>query len=253
LKKLRWLRIIGATLALIGAVGIGFGLALEAAMIVALGIHFASFLTIAAYIAAGLGGTSFILSFVPGVRKRLLENRNSKLLQAKINDDKEQTIDYEADSLNPEKVRIRLEQLKDRNSNLEDLMSRCIIQKDEIDRYQEQLSRLIRANRALYLNDIPAVLDSTEERMCANFRDIINCCILVEYNGKTISERNQEIVEGALRSNDDELETVETLLDRSVAYINDYNRKGINDRRELDAWIKIMEEKINKKGELSFD
>ena len=41
---MRWLRIIGATLALIGAVGIGFGLALEAAMIVALGIHFASFL-----------------------------------------------------------------------------------------------------------------------------------------------------------------------------------------------------------------
>lgn len=250
---MRWLRILGAILALFGMAGAVLGSVLGAAMIIALGIQAVSFLTTAAWFAVGLGGTSFALSFIPQIRHRIEQGHQNKLLRAKIDDDKKRTTDYETDSLNPEKVRVRLEQLRDRNPNLHELMNRCLAQKDGIDRLQEQLSRLIQANEALYLNDIPAVLDSAEERMCANFRDIINCCILVEYNGKMISEHNQEIVDSAMRSNDEELSAVETLLDRSVAYINDYNRKGINDRSELDAWIQVIEDKINKKGELTLE
>lgn len=250
---MKWSRILGVALMLIGAIGTVLELVFDAAMIVALGIHAASFLTIAAGCAIGIGGVSFAASFVPQIRQKIAQGHKAKLLQATIDSDKERTIGYEKDSLNPEKVRVRLVQLRDRNPNLEKLMNKCIEQKDGIDRYQEQLDRLIQANEALYLNDVPAVLDGAEKRMCANFRDIINCCILVENNGKMISERNQEIVEEAIKSNDDELTTVEILLDRSVAYINDYNRKGISDRSELDAWIKAMEDKINKKGEMRFD
>lgn len=238
---------------LIGGIGVGLGLMLKAAMIVALGIHAAKFLATIAGFAIGVGGISFLVSFMPQIKHKIRQEQENKLLQAEISSEKERTTDYETDSLNPEKVRVRLEQLRDHNSHLFELMTKCLEQKDAIDKFQDQLSRVIKANRALYLNDIPAVLDGAEERMCANFRDVINCCLLVEDNGKMISERNREIVESAIKSNDDELEAVEVLLDRSVAYINDYNRKGISDRRELNAWIKTMEDKINKKGELNFD
>ena len=235
---------------LVGGIGTGLLFALKSTIIIAIGVRATRFLMTASRLAIGSGGTSVLLSFVPQIKHKIRQGQENKLLEAEISSDKERTFDYETDSLNPEKVRVRLEQLREHNSHLFDLMTKCLEQKDAIDKFQAQLDRLIKANRALYLNDIPAVLDGAEERMCANFRDIINCCLLVEDNGKMISERNQEIVEGAIKSNDDELGSVEILLDRSVAYINDYNRKGISDRRELDAWIKTMEDKINEKGGL---
>lgn len=249
---MKWLRTLGAVFVLIGGVSAGIFFVLKSALIIALGIRAAKFFATASGFAIGFGGVSVLLSFVPQIKYRIRQGQENKLLQAEISSDKERTTDYETDSLNPEKVRVRLEQLREHNPHLFDLMTKCLEQKDAIDKFQTQLDRLIKANRALYLNDIPAVLDGAEERMCANFRDIINCCLLVEDNGKMISERNQEIVKGAIESNDDELGSVEILLDRSVAYINDYNRKGISDRRELDAWIKTMEDKINEKGGLKF-
>ena len=251
--KPKWLRIVGAILALIGAVGIGFKALLGTTMIVALGIHATSFLATVAYIVAGLGGASFAASFVPQLKSSVEQNRNIKLLKDKNDAENENTTSYESDSLNPEKVKIRLEQLKARNPNLEGLIDKCLTQKYAIDKYQEQLGRLIKANEAAYLEDVPDVLNNAEKRMCANFRDIINCCILVEYSGEAISESNEEIVESSLVKNEEELKSVRILLDHSVAYINDYNRKGISDRSELDAWIKTMEKKINKKGEFTLD
>ena len=250
---MKWQRALGLALLALGFVGMGLMMLFDSAIIISLGIRASSFLTALDWLIFGLGSGNLFLSFVPEIKEKLNEHRSDKLLQEKIDNDNEQTADYETNSLDPEKVRVRLEQLRDRNPNLNTLMVKCLVQKDEIDRYQEQLERLLKANEALYLNDIPAVLDSAEERICANFRDIINCCILVEYNGQEISERNQSIVQDALKSNDEELEAVEILLDRSVAYINDYNRKGISDRQELDAWIKAMEKKINREGEISLD
>ncbi len=251
--KPKWLRIIGAIFALVGAVGISTKLLLGASMIVALGIHATSFLATAAYFAVGLGGTSLFLSFVPDIKNGLQQSRSVKLLRDKNDAEYERTVDYEEDSLNPEKVRMRLVQLRDRNPYLRDLMEACIKQKDDIDRYQEQLDRLLKANKASYLDDVVGVLDNSEQRICANFRDIINCCLLVEHSGEDISTSNKEIVNESLKNNQEELEAVKVLLDRSVAYINDFNRKGIDDRRELDAWIKTMERKIDKEGELTLD
>ena len=42
------------------------------------------------------------------------------------------------------------------------------------------------------------------------------------------------------QDNEEELGEVATLLRYSVAYINNYNRNGVSDRRELDAWLKVM-------------
>lgn len=250
---MKWQRVLGAVLTALGIIGTTLRYVFESAIIVALGIHALSSLTVIAGLVTGFGLGNIVLSFVPAIKARLSEGKTKKLLKSKLTEEIKSISEYESDSLNPEKIRTRLLQLQSRNANLKDIIVICISQKDEIDRYQEQLNRLIRANDALYLNDVPAVLDSAEERICANFRDIINCCILVEYDNTPLSEHSREIVVETLKSNKEELEAVRTLLDRSVAYINDYNRKGISDRRELDAWIKTMEEKINKKGELTLE
>ncbi len=250
---MKWKRVLGYVITALGIIGVGLRFLFESAIIVSFGVHALTFFMSMACFVIGFGSVQVFLSFAPEFRNKLEKSRSKKLLREKIENDKERTEGYETDSLNPEKVRIRLEQLRDRNPNLVDLMDKCIEQKDEIDKYQEQLDRLIKANEATYLNDVTEVLNSAEERICANFRDIINCCILVEFNGKAINERNLEIVQAAISSNDDELKAVETLLDRSVAYINDFNRKGISNRSELDAWIETMERRINKKGEVSLD
>ncbi len=247
---MKWSKILGAIFVVLGALGIAAGLAFESAMIIALGIHMVSFLTATAGVAIGIGGILFGLGYVPQIKLRLEQGRARKLLQAKNDSDKEDIAEYEADALNPEKVGARLYQLRSRNENLREITRVCLEQKAEIDRYQEQLKRLIEANDALYLKDVPTVLDNVEERMCANFRDIINCCLLVEYNGQPLNEYGEQVAYQAIQANAEELEAANELLNKSVSYINEYNRKGVRDRSDLDAWIKIMEQNINKKGEL---
>ena len=55
---MKWLRILGAILVLVGTINTVLGLVFDTAIIVALGIHAASFLTIAAGCAIGIGGVS---------------------------------------------------------------------------------------------------------------------------------------------------------------------------------------------------
>ena len=56
-------------------------------------------------------------------------------------------------------------------------------------------------------------------------------------------------VEHSLKDNEEELNAVATLLRYSVAYINNYNRNGVSDRRELDAWLKIMKASMGENHE----
>ena len=78
--------------------------------------------------------------------------------------------------------------------------------------------------------------------MCRNFRNIINCCILIEDTNQGAEELDAEIVDASLADNEEELKAVSTLLKYSVSYINNYNRNGVSDRSELDAWLKIMKQ-----------
>ena len=84
------------------------------------------------------------------------------------------------------------------------------------------------------------MIDNSEKRMCRNFRNIINCCILVEDTAQGEEALDHEIINASLAENEDELRAVNTLLQYSVAYINNYNRNGVSDRSELDAWLKVM-------------
>lgn len=244
MKKLRWLRILGAILVAAGLVGLGVGLLASSAMVVAIGVRGVSRLLTASYIVLGVGGAAVVGGTVPAVIGAVRQQNDDRLLQSRREQDKRNLSEYAKDSLNPEKTRMRLEQLRRNNPNLSGLVDLCMEQMDRIDTYQARQRTLLDANEAIYLEDTIEVLDESERRMCRNFRNIINCCILVEDSRGSAGELDSAIINSALADNEEELKSVSTLLQYSVAYINNYNRNGVSDRRELDAWLKVMKTSI---------
>lgn len=237
---LKALRILGGILAAIGLIGIGAGFFTTSSMIVAIGIRTLSMIATISYITFGLGATTFALGLIPTLVNCIKKQNNNRLLESKRETDLKNFSEYAKDSLNPEKTRVRLEQLRKNNSNLSNLVDRCFEQMDRIDTYQARHKSLLDANEAIYLEDTIEVLDESERRMCQNYRNIINCCILIEDTDSGAEELDYNIINTSLKDNEDELTAISTLLKYSVAYINNYNRNGVSDRSELDAWLKIM-------------
>ena len=247
MKKGKGLLIFGIILAALGLAGAGILSAASSAMIVALGIRTLSTLTTISLITAGAGAASIALGAYKGIRYSAEEKSTVRRLEDFRRQDQEQFTEYAKDSLNPEKTRMRFEQLRRNNPSLSGLIDRCLIQMDTIDSYQARHKSLLDANEAIYLEDTIEVIDGSEQRMCRNFRNIINCCILVEHSGEGEEALDRGIIESSLSDNAEELKSVDTLLKYSVAYINNYNRNGVSDRRELDAWLKIMKDSMGGK------
>ena len=250
MKKGKGLLIFGIILAALGLAGAGILSAASSAMIVALGIRTLSTLTTISFITAGVGAASIALGAYKGIRQSAEEKSTVRRLEDFRRQDQEQFTEYAKDSLNPEKTRMRFEQLRRNNPALSGLIDRCLTQMDTIDSYQARHKSLLDANEAIYLEDTIEVIDNSERRMCRNFRNIINCCILVENTDKGEEALDQGIINASLADNEDELRSVETLLKYSVAYINNYNRNGVSDRRELDAWLKVMKDSMGGKHEI---
>lgn len=248
MKKGKGLLILGIILTALGLAGAGLLSAANSAMIVALGVRVLSALRTISFIAAGVGGTTLALGAYSTIRKSAEASQAVKRIADFRRKDQEQFEEYAKDSLNPEKTRMRFEQLRRNNPALNNLIDRCLIQMDAIDSYQARHKSLLDANEAIYLADTVEVIDGSEQRMCRNFRDIINCCILIENTDKGEEALDHALIDSALADNEDELESVNTLLKYSVAYINNYNRNGVSDRRELDAWLKIMKDSMGGKS-----
>lgn len=244
MKKGKGLRILGILLTVLGAAGIvAFSLA-GSSMIVALGVRTIGALSTASYITAGVGVAALAAGTATGLASSARERSNEKLIENIRREKQERFSEYAKDSLNPEKTRMRFEQLRLNNPALDNLVERCLTQMDTIDMYQARHKSLLDANEAIYLEDTIEVIDNSERRMCRNFRNIINCCILVEDTDKGEEALDRDIIESSLAENEEELRCVDTLLKYSVAYINNYNRNGVSDRRELDAWLKIMKDSM---------
>ena len=249
MKKGRGWRILGYILMVLGIAGVvTFSLA-NSAMIVAMGIRTLETMMVVAYIAAGVGVGVVAAGAVPAIVESVRKRNGALQLESTRREDMKQFSEYAKDSLNPEKTRIRFEQLRRNNPALSPLVERCLVQMDTIDSYQARHKSLLDANEAIYLEDTIDVIDNCERRMCRNFRNIINCCILVENTGEGEEALDRDIVESSLADNRDELESVNTLLKYSVAYINNYNRNGVSDRSELDAWLKVMKSSMGGKNE----
>ena len=201
------------------------------------------------FIVLGLGVGCVAGGTVPLLVKKIKADNDTRLIESKRQTDTKTMTEYAKDSLNPEKTRIRLEQLRSNNPNLNDLVETCLGQMDRIDTYQARHKSLLDANEAIYLEDTIEVIDESEKRMCQNFRNIINCCILIEDTDSKAEELDWDIINSSLADNNEELDSVSTLLKYSVAYINNYNRNGVRDRSELDAWLKVMKSSMEDKNE----
>lgn len=240
MKKYKALRILGAVIAAAGVAGICAGMFATSAMIVAFGIRTLSAISAISCGALGVGalmaGTGVTVPLIKNAQKM----SGTRLLEEKRKNIEREISEYAKDSLNPLKTRSRLEQLKENNPKLSGVADACLRQMDRIDVYQDRQKSLLDANEAIYLEDTIEVLDESERRMCRNIRNIINCCILVENTTSGVEELDSKIINDSLSENEEELAGVSTLLKYSVAYINNYNRNGVQDRSELDAWLKIM-------------
>ena len=242
MRNLRWLRIIGAIIAAIGLAGIGANLLASSAMIVAIGIRGVEALKVAGIIITAIGGAALVCGTVPVIMGLAQRQSKIKLLESDKKTNQKKFDEYAKDSLNPDLTRVRLDQLRKNNPHLEILVGMCLEQMDKMDTYQARHRSLLDANEAIYLEDTVSVINESERRMCRNFRNIINCCILIEDTNQGAEELDAEIVDASLADNEEELKAVSTLLKYSVSYINNYNRNGVSDRSELDAWLKIMKQ-----------
>ena len=249
MKFLRFLRILGYLLTIAGIVGVVASILKPPSLVLILRGPGMLALPVISYVAMGVGIASIAGGSIPLLAARIRQQNDTRLVESKRQADTKSFAEYAKDSLNPEKTRIRLEQLRRNNPNLSDLVDRCLTQMDRIDTYQARHKSLLDANEAIYLEDTIEVIDESERRMCQNFRNIINCCILIEDTDSSADELDQNIIEGSLADNEEELSAVATLLKYSVAYINNYNRNGVKDRSELDAWLKIMKSSMEGNNE----
>ena len=243
---LKALRIIGAILSVLGIIGVATGLLASSSMIVAIGIRGVSLISTLSAVSLGTGVAALAGGTIPAVIKK---HSNQKQLEHDRENDRKQFSEYAKDSLNPEKTRIRLEQLRRKNPSLNTLVENCLENLDRIDTYQARHRSLLEANEAIYLEDTIEIIDESEKRICRNIRNIINCCILVEDSKSSVNELDDNIIRSSLSDNEEELKTVATLLKYSVAYINNYNRSGVSDRSELDAWLKVMKSSMGGNNE----
>ncbi|MBR1483823.1 MAG: hypothetical protein IJ598_12785 [Ruminococcus sp.] len=237
---LKALRILGLILSTIGLIGVGAGFLASSAMIVAIGVRGVSLISALSYLTLGVGIASLAGGTVPLAVRAVRSQNDRKRLEDTREADRKQFSDYARDSLNPAKTRARLEQLRRNNPNLSGLVEHCLEQMDRIDTYQSRHKSLLDANEAIYLEDTIEIIDESEKRICRNIRNIINCCILIEDGSGSLGDLDSDIINTSFNENEEELKTVSTLLRYSVAYINNYNRNGVSDRRELDAWIQVM-------------
>lgn len=236
----RALRIIGAIFAAAGLCGLGVGMLASSAMIVAIGVGGVNAISALSTISLGVGVAFLAGGIVPPAVRSIQSQNQQKQLESDREEDRKKFSDYAKDSLNPTKTRARLEQLRRNNPQLSNLVDRCLEQMDRMDSCQSRQRNLIDANEAIYLEDTVEMLDQSEKRICRNIRNIINCCILVEDNSGSVNELDGTIINSSLAENEEELNTVATLLRCSVAYINNFNRNGVSDRSELDAWLRVM-------------
>ena len=249
MKFFRALRILGAILISIGLLGFGAGFLAPSSMIVAFGVRALEGLKVISFGVCGIGGISLISGTIPAVAVTLQNRSRDRLLEDDRARDRKSFTDYAQDSLNPAKTRVRFEQLRAHNPKLNGLINRCVEQMDRIDAYQARHKSLLDANEAIYLEDTIEIIDESEKRICRNIRNIINCCILVEDSKSSVNELDGNIISSSLAENEEELNTVATLLRYSVAYINNYNRNGVSDRSELDAWLKVMKSSMGGNNE----
>lgn len=243
-------------IALLGIIGVVATSTNNPELIVSVGVRALETWHTVALTTTTIAGTATAITCVPYIRRivttKQLTNKHKQFIDAKIENDKQTFDEYAKNSLNPELARKRLISLKEHNSKMAETIDMCLDQMDRMDRYQEKLQTLINANEAIYLNDTITALNNAETRMCKNYRSIINCLMLFEDDEEPMTDFDKNIITKAFGANKEELEAVGKLVRYAVNYINNYEQNGIEDRSELDSWLKVMSQ-TDKTDDLKFD
>ena len=239
----------GGVLAAAGVVGVAVAASQPASLIIAIGIKGIAAMKTCAWAAIGVGAAAAGGSAAPAVVDSMKRKNSVRMIESKQSEEQKSISEYAHDSLNPEKTAARLNQLAQNNPNLQPLIDKCLGQLKKMDGYQIKHKSLLDSNDAVYLRDTIEVINESERRMCRNMRNIINCCILVEDGSGGIDDLDSNIIDASLSDNEEELDSVGTLLKYSVSYINNFNKNGVKDRSELDAWLKVTKASVGDQNE----
>ena len=162
MKILKVLRISGTALFAVGLVGIGVGVSAPSSLIIAVGVRGLSAISTVSGVVLGTGIAAATGGTVPAIISSVKKKNETRLLESRHESDMKNLSEYAKDSLNPEKTRVRLEQLRKNNPNLSELVDSCLEQMDKINTYQARHKSLIAANEAIYLQD--TILLQVEEQ-----------------------------------------------------------------------------------------
>lgn len=188
-------------------------------------------------IGAALGGATMAgLAMIPNIRNRKRQSQQQRQEQVHRNKQVQIRTKYAEDSSNPDLTRQRLLQAQNEMPAFAELFARCLVQMDRMDALQLKQSRLISDNEASYLGETENVLNKVEGRICQNFRNIINLCIVAD----GIDQLDTDKVEKILNGNEEKLVAAKSLLQASVEWVNQYNADNNNDRSEVEKWISVI-------------
>ncbi len=182
------------------------------------------------------GAVMAVPTIILTIRSRKQQSQQQRQEQAHRNEQAQIRTKYAEDSTNPDLTRKRLLQAQSEMPVFKELFGRCLAQMDRMDALQLKQSRLITDNEADYLGETENVLNKVEGRICQNFRNIINLCIIAD----SIDQLDTSKVERILNGNEEKLTAAKSLLQASVEWVNQYNADNNSDRSEVEKWISVI-------------
>lgn len=142
--------------------------------------------------------------------------------------------------LNAVSIRRRLQRLQNQTPWMSSIFENCHSQLDYFASLREKQTALIVSNSASYLEETGSVLNNVERRICQNFRNIINLCIVADSPDNLSSSE----IDRYLADNTDRLNEVHELVKASAEWINQYNNGTDNNYSEVENWIAVIRESL---------
>lgn len=184
-----------------------------------------------------IGGLGLaVICSIPVALRWITQKHQQYQERTQLNQQTQIRTKYAEDSTNPDLTRKRLLQAQGEMPEFQGLFGQCLEQMDRMDALQLKQNRLISDNDASYLNETENVLNKVEGRICQNFRNIINLCIVAG----TMDQLNTTKVRKILEGNEEKLQAAKSLLEASVEWVNKYNADNDNDRSEVERWISVI-------------
>ncbi len=143
-------------------------------------------------------------------------------------------------SLDSMPIRLQMQRLQNQIPWMSGIFDNCYRQLDYFASLREKQTALIASNSASYLEETDGVLNNVERKICKNFRNIMNLCIVADTpDDLSLPEINQYLADNAKR-----LDELQELVKASAQWINQYNNGTDGDYSEVENWIAVIRESL---------